>query len=287
MSNDLQTLFLRSFNAECDGVISKVKYNNFDASLKRITKSYESVCKLGTIADIKISEKYYQLKVSELRLALEYAMKKEEEKEVIRAAKAEMREAAKVQAEIEEKRKASEKEKKHYMSALKDIDKRIRENPSEKLMKKREEIAAQLKHIKEESAQLDYREANAKAGYVYIISNIGAFGENVYKIGMTRRLEPQDRIDELSSASVPFKFDTHAMIFTKDAPALENALHKAFEANRVNLVNNRKEFYKVPLDRIKAVVRANYDDTVEFYNYADAKDYRESLKIRERMKVKR
>ena len=227
------------------------------------------------------------MKQTELRLALEYAQKKEEEKEAIRIARAEMREAAKAQKEIEEKRKASEKEKKHYLSALKVVKERIQNNPSSDLIKKHDEILAQLEHIEEECAQLDYREANTKAGYVYIISNIGAFGENVYKIGMTRRLDPQDRIDELSSASVPFKFDTHAMIFTKDAPALENALHKAFEANRVNLVNNRKEFYKVPLDRIKAVVRANYDDTVEFYDYADAKDYRESLKIREQMKAKK
>jgi hypothetical protein len=128
---------------------------------------------------------------------------------------------------------------------------------------------------------LDYREANQRAGYVYVISNIGAFGENIYKIGMTRRLNPQDRVDELGDASVPFNFDVHAMIFSDDAPALENALHKAFENRKVNMVNHRREFFNVTLDEIKDVIRQNYDKTVEFVDIPDAEQYRESLKMRQ------
>lgn len=128
---------------------------------------------------------------------------------------------------------------------------------------------------------IDYREANQKAGYVYIASNIGAFGNNIYKIGMTRRLNPQDRIDELSGASVPFKFDVHAMIFSEDAPALEAALHRAFDSKKVNVTNNRKEFFNVTLDEIKKVVFENYDKTVTFVDIPPAQQYRESLKIKE------
>ena len=120
-----------------------------------------------------------------------------------------------------------------------------------------------------------------KAGYVYIISNIGAFGENIYKIGMTRRLDPQERIDELGDASVPFNFDVHAMIFSDDAPALEAALHKAFENRKLNMVNKRREFFSVTLDEIKDVVRKNFDKTVEFVDIPDAEQYRVSQKMKQ------
>ena len=128
---------------------------------------------------------------------------------------------------------------------------------------------------------LDYREAN-RAGYVYIISNIGAFGENIYKIGMTRKLEPEERIAGLSGASVPFRFDIHAMIFSNDAPKLEAALHNAFADRKMNLVNGRKEFFMVTLEEIKKVVQENHDKTVEFLNVAEAQQYRESEMMRKR-----
>ena len=131
-------------------------------------------------------------------------------------------------------------------------------------------------------ADLDYREANHRAGYVYIISNIGAFGENVYKIGMTRRLEPEERIAELSGASVPFKFDIHAMIFSDDAPKLETALHNAFADKKINLVNGRKEFFRVTLEEIKKVVEQNYDKTVEFVNLPEAEQFRVSEMMRQK-----
>ena len=128
---------------------------------------------------------------------------------------------------------------------------------------------------------IDYREANQKAGYVYVISNIGSFGEGIYKIGMTRRLDPQDRVDELGDASVPFDFDVHAMIFSDDAPRLEAALHNAFADRKLNFVNQRREFFRVSLDEIKKVVKENYDRSVEFVELAPAEQYRESIKLRE------
>ena len=127
---------------------------------------------------------------------------------------------------------------------------------------------------------IDYREANKRAGYVYVISNIGSFGENVYKIGMTRRLEPLDRINELGDASVPFNFDVHAMIFSDDAPALEAALHRAFDDRKLNMINTRREFFNVTLDEIKDVVKKNFDKTVEFKAIPEAEQYRETLMLK-------
>ena len=144
-------------------------------------------------------------------------------------------------------------------------------------MQKKEELLHQLEETSKAIEDVDYREANKKAGYVYIISNIGAFGENVYKIGMNRRLDPMERIDELGDASVPFKFDVHAMIFSEDAPALENQLHKAFESKKLNKINSRKEFFNVSLSEIKKVVRQNFDKTVEWTDIAEAEQYRQSI----------
>ena len=149
--------------------------------------------------------------------------------------------------------------------------------------KKKEEIIQSLSDIDTKIKDIDYREANQKAGYVYVISNVGSFGENIYKIGMTRRLEPQDRVDELGDASVPFKFDVHAMIFSDNAPALEAALHRAFEDRKLNMVNTRREFFYVTLDEIKQVVKENFDKTVEFIDFPDAEQYRTSLKMREQL----
>lgn len=154
---------------------------------------------------------------------------------------------------------------------------------SSDLLNKKAELESKLDNIEQSIKSLDYRQSNQRAGYVYVISNIGAFGENVYKIGMTRRLNPQDRVDELGDASVPFRFDVHAMIFSDDAPALEAALHKAFEDKKVNMVNQRREFFKVTLDEIKDVVRKNFDKTVEFIEYPDAEQYRESELIRKQL----
>lgn len=136
-----------------------------------------------------------------------------------------------------------------------------------------------LKETKKNKEDVLYRVQNTRAGYVYIISNIGSFGENVFKIGMTRRLEPLDRVKELGDASVPFTFDVHGMIFSEDAPALENALHKAFTERRLNRVNERKEFFRVDLKEIENVVKKNHNKTVEFTKLAEAEEYRKSVQI--------
>lgn len=153
-------------------------------------------------------------------------------------------EAAKLAKELEAARLKLEKEQTHYQNALRKINIQLasaKDDEREAIEAKKDQLEQQLDKIDQEFKDVDYREANQRAGYVYIISNIGAFGENVYKIGMTRRLDPMDRVDELGDASVPFDFDVHAMIFSNDAPALETALHNAFADRKLNYVNQRRK----------------------------------------------
>ena len=213
-----------------------------------------------------------------------HQIQKQREKEQKAELRAQQREEARLQKELKEQRKNIDKERKHYEQALSNINHQIStasDDNIEDLNQKKEEIIQSLSEIDTKIKDIDYREANQKAGYVYVISNIGSFGEGIYKIGMTRRLNPQDRVDELGDASVPFKFDVHAMIFSEDAPALEAALHRAFEDRKLNLVNQRREFFRVSLDEIKDVVKNNFDKTVEFVDVPDADQYRISLKLRE------
>lgn len=279
MVANMQKLLLRAFNAECDDIVEHVKFSNLESSVKRIGASREAISKLGAMMGITVTEGFYQLKIEELYLAHEYQVKKQEEKEALKEARARMREEAKLAKELEEARKNIEKEQKHYSNALKKIEAQIQSagESNEELLEKKAEIVAQLEKLESAIKDVDYRAANQKAGYVYVISNIGAFGPDVYKIGMTRRLDPTERVDELGDASVPFNFDVHAMIFSDDAPALEAALHRAFADRKLNFVNTRREFFRVTLDEIKAVVKANFDKTVEFIDVPPAEQYRQSL----------
>ena len=278
-------LTLRSFNQECDYLINKVKYHNISSIKEKIIQSFNSINKLNEPLCIVMSEEYLNLKLVELNLCFEYAEQKYKESELLKEKKREERERALLEKEIEEERKRLKKEREHYQTYLRHIEEQlIIEKDSERiklLNDKKEETNSKLLDIGKAMKDIDYREANQKAGYVYVVSNIGAFGKDVYKIGMTRRLNPQDRIDELSGASVPFKFDVHAMIFSDDAPALEAAIHNALDDKKINLVNNRKEFFRVSLTEIEEIINNNFDRTVDFIEIPDAQQYRESLKIRE------
>ena len=279
--NDNIKQILRSFNNECDVLINNVKFNTVDNTRKKIEKSFEQLNKMNSRMGISIVPAYLALKLDELNLAYEYTQKKQEEKEAQKEERARLREEAKLQKELEEARKVAEKEKKHYENALLAVIEQLSVSPSnDELIAKKNELEEHLGAIKHNIEEIDYREANKKAGYVYVISNIGSFGENIYKIGMTRRLEPLDRVNELGDASVPFNFDVHAMIFSDDAPSLESALHRAFENKKVNMVNTRREFFNVTLEEIEAVVKANFDKTVEFNSIAEAEQFRESLMIK-------
>lgn len=286
MTNQNIKQIVRCFNDECDVLISKVKFNNVMAYIEKIHKSADALNRMNTKNAVLLFSDYVELKVQELKLAYEYARKKQDEKEEQRRIREQMREEARLQKEIEEARKDIEKEQKHYANALEKIYKQLVSCDDEErnlLLEKKAEIENHLNELQTAMKDIDYREANKRAGYVYVISNIGSFGENVYKIGMTRRLDPMERVDELGDASVPFKFDVHAMIFSDDAPTLETALHHAFENRKVNMVNARREFFNVTLDEIEDVVRKNYDKTVDFIKIPQAEQYRESQKIIEQL----
>lgn len=213
---DTVKLSLRAFNNECDNIITKTKFNNVEKSAERIKKIYKEINSLTDMQHVSIKTEYLNLKIEELYLKYEYECKKQEEKEEQQAIKERMREEAKVLKELEAARKKIEKEETHFSNAIKDLNNKLEKaDDKEKntLLEKIKELENKLKEVEDSKKDLANREQNTRAGYVYVISNIGSFGENVYKIGMTRRLDPMDRVRELGDASVPFKFDVHAMIF--------------------------------------------------------------------------
>lgn len=281
--NDMIKLVIRSFNNEADYCVDNVKFDNIELGDKRIRQSFEACNRLGRVMTVRLSEQYLNLKLDELRLAHEFQIKKQEEKEEAKRVREELREQQKLEQEIRAAREKIAKERKHFTSAFRDLQARLEKTTSDEervpLLAKIAEVEASKANLDNEEKIIDYREQNAKAGYVYVISNIGAFGEGVYKIGMTRRLEPMERIDELGDASVPFWFDVHAMVFSENAPALEAKLHEHFATGRLNKVNGRKEFFRADIAEIEAIIRANYDAVVEVTHEAPAEQYRESMRM--------
>lgn len=264
---NIDRLLVRAFNNECDNIISNVRYSNIGTSANKIKKSFESMNKFTKMLGTELTENYLNLKLEELELRCGYVTMKQREKEEQQRIKEQMKEEERVRKELEAEEKKVEKEEQHFMNELNKLQKRMTKENEEnqaKLLKQIEELQAKLAEVSEVKADIMNRRMNNKAGYVYVISNKGSFGENVYKIGVTRRLDPQVRVDELSSASVPFKFDVNAMIFSDDAFALENALHQIFDKNRVNKVNKHKEFFNVTIDEIEKAVKENFNETVEF-----------------------
>ncbi|MCM3597205.1 DUF4041 domain-containing protein [Metabacillus idriensis] len=268
-SKQQMTLSVRSFINECDNVISRVKFNTVELGEKKIRTSFYDINKLNSYNSIFITEEFLHLKLEELFLVHEYAEKKHEEKEEQRRINDLIREEKRVQKELEEELTKIKKEEQHLLNAISNLSSQISKDEMLQYKKRLEEINIQKAHV-------DYRVKNTRAGYVYIISNLGCFGEDVYKIGMTRRLEPMDRIKELGAASVPFHFDVHAMIFSDDAPSLEATLHRTFAYKRVNKMNERKEFFRVTLEEIREIVHQNHNAYIEFTMLAQAKEYRET-----------
>ncbi|MDW7657614.1 MAG: DUF4041 domain-containing protein [Bacillota bacterium] len=276
---------LRSYNTECESIIDKVKFSNLTAISERIVKSAEALNKMNVTNRVSINQDYINLKLEELTLVYEYARQKEQEKELERQRRDELREQKKLEAEIKKAKEKIQKEQTHFQNAIDELKLKLETSVDEyektKLSSKITELEGKLSEVKKQMEDVDYREKNTRAGYVYVISNLGAFGDKVYKIGVTRRLEPLERIKELGDASVPFKFDVHCLIFSDDAPALETKLHQTFEKYRLNQVNLRREFFRVPLESIEQVIRDNYNDTFDLKRIPDAEEYRISEKVRQ------
>lgn len=271
---------IRGFNGEADSLLVKVTPTNIENKKKALVRSYEQLNKMYSKNLIEITEQYLYYKKEELQISVEYELKKQEEKEILREQREKEKEDKKLQAEIAKKRKQISKDRDHFSQMVLNVREMLENASSDKideLKKQLLEYEEKLSELDEIEEDIDYREGHATAGYVYVISNVGSFGEDVYKIGVTRRLEPLERIRELSSASVPFQFDVHALIFSEQAFALETELHNQLSKYKVNKVNGRKEYFKVPFYEIKKILSNHKELTIELNENADAFEYRQSL----------
>ncbi len=266
-------LMLRAYNAEADNCIRTVRSHNLAPTTSRLTRAKDSIQKLGRSMAIQITDEYHELRLAEIRLTSDYHLKVAEEREAQRALREDLREQEKVERELQRAREKFEKERDQYEAALQ-IALNSGDDAAVATMKTRlEQAELNLKDI-------ENREANAKAGYVYVISNLGAFGDRIVKIGMTRRLEPTERIRELSGAGVPFLYDIHVLFFSDDAAGLEGQLHREFESRRVNRINLRREFfYATPHEVREAVRRIVGATTLEFREEAEASEFRRSMSM--------
>lgn len=274
-------LVLRAFNNECDAAIANTRWNNVNAMEKRIVRAFEQIAKLVSSQAIVVSDSYLNLKLKELQLTYEYREKlKQEKDERIENARL-LREEQKLARDLEK----AEEEEARYKSLLEKAKKEAASITGNKLAAFEEQIRLLEDDLAKARSKVERAQAMAektRSGYVYVISNIGSFGDGIFKIGLTRRLDPMDRVRELGDASVPFGFDVHAIIYNEDAPALENALHKAFDSGRVNAINYRKEFFKVSIDEVETALKRLAPDA-PFFKDIEAQDYHETLAKRRQL----
>ncbi|EHD0106008.1 DUF4041 domain-containing protein [Vibrio parahaemolyticus] len=277
-------LMLTAFNIECDMLIGKVSPSSFGRTLERIEKLANNLEKSAATLECGFDLAYIELKFEECKLQYQFTLKKQEEIAEQKLIKEQIREEQRAIKEFQKAIADAEKEEKMYRNLLDKAQQELAKASEQE----RSEMEQRIAILEQQLADAEAKEERAKSmaeqtrkGHVYVISNIGSFGEDVYKIGLTRRLEPMDRVKELGDASVPFPFDVHAMIYTDDAPALETALHREFHAHRVNAVNLRKEFFNVDLDDIKEAVEKIAGVEAEFKMTALAEDYYESLRLSE------
>jgi hypothetical protein len=273
MVREYSKLMLRAFNAEADTLVASLRPDKVDAAVERLRKASDTIAKLGKTMGIRIAEEYLRLRVDELRLTADYLQKKAEEKEAERVERERLREERRVHMELERERARLEKERQHYANAMAKL-------VAQGDMAAIDRMQHQLADVEKALADVAYREANIRAGYVYVISNIGAFGERMVKVGMTRRLDPTDRIRELSDASVPFNFDIHALFFANDAVTIETTLHARLAAQRINMVNRRREFFQATPAEVKQHLADLAGDLLEFVDLPAALEYRQSVTLR-------
>jgi len=269
MMNDFAKLMLRAYNAEAENVVRTLRAGNTATALKRLTSARTAIAKLGSIMAMHIGDTYHALRVEEIELTADYQMKKEEERETARAERERLREERKVAMELAAARERLDKERAHLVTVIDKLKANGETDPN---------LDHQLAEVDTAIAQNDFRAANVRAGYVYVISNRGAFGEHVVKIGLTRRLEPLERILELGDASVPFRFDVHAIYFSADAVTLEAELHDHFASRRVNWANDRKEFFFATPAEVRDVLVAKIGSLLEFVEHAESTEYLQSVR---------
>jgi hypothetical protein len=269
MIKDFSKLMLRAYNAEADNLVRGLKPFKLDSAKERLDKVATSIARLGSTMSIAISLPYHWLRLRELELAADFQQKLSEEKAREREERERLREERKVRQEIERERERLEKERQHYVNALRGI--------TDEAATKR--LQDSLKKIEESIEDVDYRAANVRAGYVYVISNVGAFGDSMVKVGMTRRLEPMDRIRELGDASVPFRFDVHALFFSADAVGIEAEMHRRLDDRRVNRINLRREFFKATPAEARDHLSQLAGELLTFEEVPEALEYHQSMTV--------
>jgi hypothetical protein len=269
MVNDWCKMMLRAYNSEAENCLRVMKAGSVDTAKKRLDRIGVAIEKLGGMLSIRICSRYRKLRMMELELTADYLLKKQEEKEAERAERERLREEAKAQAEFRREIEKLEKERRHLVNVRQALLDKGDETAAA-------EMAAELENVEAGLQGLHDREANIRAGYVYVISNLGAFGPNMVKVGMTRRLNPIERVLELGDASVPFRYDTHIMFYSPDAVGLENALHRELSAQRVNKVNMRREFFYATPTQVHELLKKHAGQVLEYMVDPEALEFRQS-----------
>ncbi|MCI2956854.1 DUF4041 domain-containing protein [Agromyces atrinae] len=265
--NDMSKILLRAYNAEAENCVKTMRAGNLAAAQLRLVKVAEQISRQGKMIDLRITPYYQDLRLRELVLAAQHLQTLQAEKEREREHRAELREQKKAEQELAREHERLEKERSHYLAALAALEANGDLEGAERMREKLADVDRAIEDV-------DYRTANIRAGYVYVISNIGAFGENMVKIGMTRRLEPMDRVTELGDASVPFRFDVHSLFFADDAVGIENMLHTTFAAERVNKVNLRREYFRVTPAQVLEALKAHHVELIEYTLEPAAEEFR-------------
>lgn len=288
-------LMVLGLRAELQNVLYTLTYSKLNdgiAAIKDLINKYLNIARDGsqTIASTlaKFIGELEPLFIDSVKIEYAYYVKKEAARQEQLELRAQIREEAEERKRLKEQQEQMKKEEEKYHSEIDNIHQQFTatddDEQKQKLLAKIKELESQLSDLSSKKEEITSLQ-NGKAGYVYVISNLGSFGNDVFKVGMTRRLDPQERIDELGNASVPFKFDVHSFIFSQDAVQLESDLHAALESKRVNKVNPRKEFFKVSLDDLEKLVE-KYDPAAAFNRTMQAEQYYQSLSVAEKNQEK-
>ena len=271
---------LDAFNGKVDTALAKVKHDNFGKIKQEILDAFELVNHNGAaFREARILRPYLDARLNELKWAVSVFKLQVEEREEQRRIKEAIREEERAKREFEKAIREAEKEEKMLQKAMQKAREQLAAASEEQKLQYEQqiqELEVKLVEAEEKNQKAISMAQQTKRGHVYIISNLGSFGDDVCKIGLTRRLEPLDRVKELGDASVPFPFDVHAMIYSEDAPSLENELHKLFDAERMNKVNYRKEFFRAPISEVRKAIEAQGVES-HWTMKAEAAEYRETL----------
>jgi FtsZ-binding cell division protein ZapB len=268
--DEMSRIMLRAYNAEAENCVKTVKAGNLHAAQARLAKAVAQIEKHGKMIDLRVTPSYHEFRLLELQIAADFQLKLQEEKEAEHERLEELREQRRAEQELEAERQRLKKEHAHYSNVVEKLHTSGDAAGAERMREKLADVQRAIEHV-------DYRAANIRAGYVYVISNVGSFGRNMVKIGLTRRLEPMERVRELGNASVPFRYDVHALFFADDAVTVEAQLHQAFESKRVNKINPRREFYYLSPEEVLPVLKSTVGEVVEYTTTPTAEEYRLSL----------